>query len=100
MHTSIPSCALPTRSSQAIPAAIGALAPFGRLAVISFHSLEDRAVKHAFSRVSGKPTPDQQHLTYGPGKYEFLDEVLKRKYLCFSRFRLCALMTCDAPGLV
>lgn len=50
--------------ASALPAALSCLAPGGRLAVISFHSLEDRIVKHAFLRAAGRPTPEEESLTY------------------------------------
>ncbi|WIA35005.1 hypothetical protein OEZ86_003501 [Tetradesmus obliquus] len=63
------------RLEQALPAAISCLSPGGRLAVISFHSLEDRAVKHAFLAAAGRPTPEQEALVSGPDGWRVLDSL-------------------------
>lgn len=49
---------------EAIPAAIDCLAPQGRLAIISFQSLEDRTVRRTWLKAAGKgPAPGDM---YGP----------------------------------
>lgn len=52
------------RVQRAIPAALKMLAPAGRLGIISFHSLEDRIVKHSFRDAAD--TGDYRLLTKKP----------------------------------
>jgi len=47
--------------SSLIPAAIDVLVTGGRLAIISFHSLEDRIAKRAFQRESGRCVCEDSH---------------------------------------
>jgi 16S rRNA (cytosine1402-N4)-methyltransferase len=57
--------------------AVRSLRPDGRMAVISFHSLEDRIVKHGFARLEGRCTcpPDFPECRCEP---ERLVEILTR----------------------
>ncbi len=60
-----------------IPAAVAKLARRGRLAIISFHSLEDRIVKRGFLRESGRCICEEQKWQVSGGrKGAAVDEVI------------------------
>jgi 16S rRNA (cytosine1402-N4)-methyltransferase len=76
------------RIERVLPAAAGRLAPHGRLGVISFHSLEDRIVKHTFRALATdgpftvltkKPiTPSEEEQKQNPASRSAKLRVLER----------------------
>lgn len=47
--------------ARGLAAAIGLLSPGGRIVAVSFHSLEDRIVKHAFAEAAGRAPGASRH---------------------------------------
>ncbi len=52
--------------SQAMPAALQVLCLHGRIAVLTYHSLEDRVVKRALQNGAQPPVPDEVRRIVGP----------------------------------
>ena len=61
-----------------VEAGVGALVTRGRIAVISFHSLEDRIVKRAFRRLEGECTCPPDMPVCGCGAQQTLRPVTRR----------------------
>lgn len=73
-----------------IPAAILPLVKGGRLAIISFHSLEDRIVKCSFLRESGRCICEPQRWQGGHGRREAAIDALTCEH-CAARTRVSIL---------
>lgn len=71
-----------------IPAAISALARGGRLAIISFHSLEDRIVKHSFLRESGRCRCETRSMQIDKARGEVVDGIVCERCGASNRIRV------------
>jgi 16S rRNA (cytosine1402-N4)-methyltransferase len=84
---------------QLIPEAISALASGGRLALISFHSLEDRIVKRAFQRESGQCLCEGRIRVSRPESYQRLRTAQKFKQPVEDlHLKISDAVICDACG--
>lgn len=67
--------------------AVSVLAPGARLAIVAFHSLEDRAVKHALRALAGRTEPPIAVLTRRPVRPD-ADEVARNPRARSARLRV------------